>query len=189
MKKIVRLVGSSVLAGSMLLGMTGCALTDVKNAGTEIMSNSLNFKGSKVTKYFNEDDDDYDVQCELFEQYMDNMAEFLDMDYDEVVVKSYHIDVKNNDATIEYVYEIEDETFEYELNLTKDGDDWVIEDNEEFITSTWQLYFEIADEISGKSVRSELEDMKDYYGCDDYEELAEAFYDYSMDAIAFYGDL
>ena len=62
MKKIVRLVGSSVLAGSMLLGMTGCALTDVKNAGTEIMSNSLNFKGSKVTKYFNEDDDDYEYE-------------------------------------------------------------------------------------------------------------------------------
>ena len=177
MKKIVRLVGSSVLAGSMLLGMTGCALTDVKNAGTEIMSNSLNFKGSKVTKYFNEDDDDYDVQCELFEQYMDNMAEFLDMDYDEVVVKSYHIDIKNNDATIEYVYQIEGETFEYELNLTKDGDDWVIEDNEEFIVNYVNFVMEIYYEEGDKDDREFIEEVMDAYGVSKVSKIGQAYYD------------
>ena len=95
MKKLVKIVGSLVLTASMMLSMTGCAITDVKNASDEIMKNTFDFKGKKVTKYFNEDDKNCDDDAELFEEYMNNFSEFIDADYDEIKISNRKINIKS----------------------------------------------------------------------------------------------
>ncbi|MCQ2467778.1 MAG: hypothetical protein MJ166_09695 [Clostridia bacterium] len=177
MKKLVKLATSLVLIGSMVLSMTGCAITDVKNKGNEIMDNVFALKASKVTKCFNEDDDDYDAQVEMFEDLSDDFENELEIGFEDVKANKTSININNDDATIEYVFPIEDEEYEFTLELTKDGDDWVIADNEEFMVSVWNLYFEVTMDAGSKSQKQLVEDLMDEVGVSKVGKLGQAFYD------------
>ena len=184
MKNKIKFVGTVVLLVAMLGGIAGCANAQIKETSEDIMKNALAFKGRKVTKYFNQEDKYCDDDAELFEEYMDNFVDYLEMDYDEVKVKDIDIEAKKKDATVDFVFEIEDEEFEFELNLTKDGDEWVIDDNEDFIISVWSLYFDISYETGSKSQREKIDTLMERYDADDTDELASEFYEYSVMAVA-----
>ena len=98
MKKLVKIVGSVALIGSMLFSMAGCAITDVKNKGSEIMDYVFELKGSKITKYFNEDDDDYDDQVEFFEEVLDVLENDFEVGFEDVKASKTSINIKNDDA-------------------------------------------------------------------------------------------
>lgn len=181
MKKSVKLIGSIMLIGSMLFSMAGCSLTDVKNTGDDILEMAFNGK-KKVTKYLNEDDDDYDIQCEFMEEILEAMDEELSLDYEDTEFKSNKITVKNKDATIVYKVSIEDYEQDLEFNLVKDGDDWVIADNGEFLVAFLDFVFEAAYEEGNKDDKYFLEDGMDFLGVRKIEKLASKTYDEYIDS-------
>ena len=90
--------------------------------------------------------------------------------------------LKNKDATIVYKVSIEDYEQDLEFNLVKDGDDWVIADNEEFLVAFLDFVFEAAYEEGNKDDKYFLEDGMDFLGVRKIEKLASKTYDEYIDS-------
>lgn len=180
MKKLVKIAGSLAIIMSLAMSMTGCVLTDVKNKGSEIMGNVFDLKASKVVKSFNEDDDDCDEQGEAFEKMVEYLEDSFELGFEDVAPKAKSTKVNNNDATIIYTISIEDENYDFELALVKDGDDWVISDNEEFIVSVLTLYFDVIQDAGSKSQKNGVKDLMEMYNVKKTGKLAQKMYDLEM---------
>lgn len=177
MKKFVKLFASVAVIGSMIFSMTGCVVTDAKNAATDIMDNVFNFKASKVEKYMDEDDKEFDEQCELLEDLFDGLQEELDVGFEDMHSTNFNVSVKNNDAKIVLTYPIEEGKYEIELNLVKDGEDWIIADNEEFIVSITNFIFEVVNEEGSKSQKKYIDAMLDELDISKVSKIGQALYD------------
>lgn len=177
MKKFAKIFASVTLIASMAMSLAGCALTDAKNAGDEIMGLAFELKGSKVTKYFNEDDKKSDEQCASFEDIINDFEKQLELEFEDVTPKANKVAVKNDEATLDYKILIGDGEYEFTLNLEQDGDDWVIADNEEFSVQLYTLFFDIVDDEGSKSQKAFIKEARENVGVKNNEKLAQAIYD------------
>ena len=185
-KNIAKVTVSVALLGAMSLSMTGCDISDVGKTGKEIMGGVFDLD-KDVSDFLNEDDDDYDFQVEYFEDMLEVFEDSLDLKFDDIKANKTNINVKNKKATVNYSYPIEGEVFEFELNLVKDGDDWVIDDNEEFIVDVADLYFEIIDEVGSKSQKKAIKEFCEEADCD-LEDAGQALYDSEYKVYDLYGE-
>lgn len=176
MKKAIKAIGALTLTMSLLFGMTGCAITDVKNKGEEIMENVFAFKGSKITKALNEDEDDYEMMSDFIEMFTEFFEEDVGIEIDETKITSTKLNVNNDDATIEYVIDVDDEEFEFELELTKEDDEWVIADGESFIKDLMTFYLEVGLENGSKDTKNEIKNQMDIYDVSKPDKLASELY-------------
>lgn len=181
MKNLVKVLGSVILTASMLLSMTGCSMMkemrEARVVGDEIMEYAFDLKGSKLAKYFNEDDDLYDYQVEMIEATTEDF-DTANIEFKDMKSNKTHIDYKNGVATIDYAFPIKGgDTYEFQLVLEKDGDDWVIEDNEEFIVNYVNFVMEIYYEEGDKDDREFIEEVMDAYGVSKVSKIGQAYYD------------
>lgn len=178
MKKLGKILTSLVIVLSMALSMTGCAIKEVKETGDEIMNMAFNQK-SKITKYLDEDDDDFDAQCIFIDELFDLMDDTLSLDYSDTEFKMNKVNVTKKSATIVYNVTIEDYDAEFEFDLVQDGDDWIIADNEQFIVALLDFVFQSAYEEGNKSDKEFIEDGLEYFDIKKPEKLADkTYYEY-----------
>lgn len=181
MKKFAKLFASVAVICSMILSMTGCAVTDAKNAATDIMDNVFNFKASKIEKYMDEDDHDFDDQCEVLENIFDGLQDELDVGFEDMHSTNFNVSIKNNDATVVLTYPIEDGKYDIELHLVKDGEDWIIGDNEEFIVAITNFIFGVVNEEGSKSQKKYIDMMMDELDISKVGKIGQTIYDEMMD--------
>lgn len=183
MKNVLRIATSVVLIGSMLCGMAGCSSfgrgKKARERGDAIMAAYLDLRGDKVSRYFNEDDEDYDAQCKIIKFILvdlENGGTSFDENFKPNKVK---LEMDGDEATIYYTYNIKDgDSYEFVLNLEEDGDDWVIADNEDFIVDAVDFIIGIEYAEGKKSTRKSIEEFMDRIGVSKVSKVGQAYYDF-----------
>lgn len=177
MKKILKRSLLLMLVMMLVMCMTSCGNDEIKSAGEEIVNNTLAAKDKKIVKVFNEDDDDYDINVELVQSLFESFSDEVKVSKLKPEITKAKVDASKDAASIDYTIDINDEEYSYELALTKDGDNWIISDNYDYMINTIELYIEIILEEGDDSEAEDIEDMMDEMDFDDYFELAEYMYD------------
>lgn len=182
MKKLVKVLGSIALIGSFILSLTGCAITDVKNTSDELMDSVFDMKSKKVCKFLNEDDD-YDMNEAIVDAFFDD-CDTMKFSFTNIKPSKTNIHIENKMATIDLVYPIKNGgDYDYQLVLEKDGDDWVVSDNEEFIVNTVNLFLEIYYDIGSDDQVEIIETIMENYDVNKPGKIGQKYYNWAEDNV------
>lgn len=178
MKKLIKMFGAVAIIASMAFSMAGCSITDVKDAGDTIMTAVFELEADDITDdYFNEDGKHSGEQKEIFEGIVKAFDKEFALEFEDVKPTAKSINIKNDDATVLYNIAIGDEVYEFELNLVKDDDEWVIADNKDFSVAVTELFLTILEDQGSKSQKAAVEAIKEETGISKTNKLATAIFE------------
>ncbi|MCQ2533244.1 MAG: sugar ABC transporter substrate-binding protein [Clostridia bacterium] len=187
MKRNLKVLVSVVLILSIVFSIAGCSSKDVagvKEEGRKIVDNLFECKYSKILKAFDKSSKNYDIERAVFDTFFiiweEEISFMSDLDFE---YKKEEVAIKDSKATINYLLEVEDEEYSFELNLNQDGSKWIIDDNKDFILNVFNLIFEISSEEGTKSCKTMIDLFMVRLDVSNVNKLAKPYYTYLEEEI------
>lgn len=180
MKKFFKTAGATVLMGAMLIGITGCKVGALEPS-EEIMQTILDADFKDLDEYLDEDDDLYDEQLDLLKEMEGEGLDWDDL-FEDATFKyqTNSLKQKGDSTSLTFDIDLDGDDYEFEITLVEDDGEFYIKDNEKFLVSVMELYFDAMSDSGNSKQKSQVKSLMEYYDTKKPAKLAQMVYDFEV---------